>query len=466
MARILILDDDKKICQFLSEMIRSLGHEAATANSLEQGLHMVRAKGCDLVLLDLEFPEGNGLQVLPDILDAPCKPEVIIITGAGGIGGAETAFKWGAWDYVQKPFVLHEVTLPITRALEYRKERENAKSPLVLNRTGIIGSSTALGSCLAIVGRASATHASVLITGETGTGKELFARAIHANSKRASAGFITVDCGALPEALAENILFGHERGAFTGADRRSSGLVVQAEGGTLFLDEIGELPLTIQKTLLRCLQERRFLPLGAREEVSVDFRLVAATNRDLADLVRQKRFREDLLYRIRAIEIRLPPLRDRGQDLQEIILRKIHELCQQQGNATRGISPEFLEILSEQKWPGNVRELVNVLEYALASAGEDPILHPKHLPHEYRTAKLVDTPHPRSQPDPRHEEDNLEDMQFPSLPEYREQTENDYLRMLLKKAGGDRKKACRLSGVSQSRLYGLLKKHNLSRFKP
>ena len=386
MARLLIVDDDPKICLFLSQLVESMGHEVSTVNTLKDGRSHAVSNHYDLILLDLEFPEGNGLQILPDLLRAPSLPEVIIVTGTGDAKGAEIAFKYGAWDYVQKPFVWNEVSLPITRALQYRQEKESAKTPVTLNRVGIVGESAVIRSCLEDVARASVTDASVLITGETGTGKELFAKAIHENSKRSSKNFVTIDCGAIPATLAESTLFGHEKGAFTGADKRQEGLIFQAEGGTLVLDEIGDLPLSIQKSLLRTLQERRIRPLGSKQEVPVDFKLVAATNRNLDKMVQEKSFRKDLLFRIRAIEIKLPLLRDRERDIQEITISKIFQIGERYGIDPKGISPEFLAILSTHDWPGNVRELINVLEYALASAGQDPILFPKHIPPEYRTA--------------------------------------------------------------------------------
>ncbi len=466
MAKLLIIDDDPKICQVLINLANSMGHEASEALTLEKGLSLSLNNDYDLILLDLQFPQGSGLQIMPDLLKAPSKPEVIIITGSG-VQGAELAFKYGAWDYVQKPFLLQEISLPISRALQYRQEKVTAKTPVMLNRLGIIGNSPAISSCLDTVGKASATDASVLITGETGTGKELFARAIHENSKRSSKDFVVVDCGALPETLVESILFGHEKGAFTGADRKREGLLEQADGGTLFLDEIGDLPFNIQKSLLRALQEKRVRPLGANKEMPVNFRLVAATNRDLEEMVKKSLFREDLLFRIRAIDIRLPPLRGRREDIQEIAINKIRCLCQQYDTGIKGISQEFLDVLNGQAWPGNVRELINVLEYSLTSAVQDPTLIPKHIPHQYRTAilkddslKLKEEAHPGV--------DSADDAneEFPSLTEYRDKYERNYLHLLLHKAKGDREKACALSGISMSQLYALLKKHNLSRFRP
>lgn len=465
MARILIIDDDPNICRVLTKLIKSIGHVVSVANNLQDGCDLAYRHCVDLVLLDLGFPNGNGLQILPDILKAPSSPEVIIITGNGDTHGAKQAFKHGAWDYIRKPFTLAAVSLPISRALQYHGEKGSKKTPVPLNRSGIIGESEVIRSCFEEVAKASVTDASVLITGETGTGKELFAKAIHENSKRASRDFVTVDCGALPENLAESTLFGHEKGAFTGADQRQEGLILQAEGGTLFLDEIGDLPLNIQISLLRTLQERRIRPLGGKKEIPVDFRLVSATNRNLDNVLKEKNFREDLFFRIRAIAITLPPLRDRKNDIQEITIQKTLQLGRRYGLGLKGISPEFLENLSGQDWPGNVRELINVLEYALASAGPDPILFPKHLPMEYRTARIhFDSALPRAKEDQSHEIPDRHSP-FPSWPAYRQKTEKDYLRLLLEKSGGSRKQACLLSAISQSRLYGLLKKHNLSRFR-
>jgi two-component system, NtrC family, response regulator len=465
MARLLIIDDDPEICRVLMNLAESMGHEAFEAQTLETGLHLALSNDLDLILLDLQFPEGNGLDILPDLLKAPSKPEVIIITGSG-IQGAELAFKYEAWDYVQKPFLIQEITLPISRALQYRVEKKADRVPVALKRTGIIGNSPAIGNCLEAVARASFTDSSVLITGETGTGKELFARAIHENSRRSSKNFIVVDCGALPETLVESILFGHEKGAFTGADRKRQGLFEQAEGGTIFLDEIGDLPFNIQKSLLRVLQEKCVRPLGATQEIPVDFRVVAATNRNLDRMILDNSFREDLLFRIRTIEIKLPPLRERREDIREITIRKIQVLCQQYGMGIKGISQEFLEILNNQEWAGNVRELINVLESSLASAGQDPTLFPKHIPYQYRTTLLKND-------SGNGEDDSFQGLAFPddskeipAMAECMARIQKNYLQLLLDKTKGDSDKACKLSGISRSQLYLLLKKHNLSRFRP
>ncbi len=464
MAKILVVDDDIRICLFFSQIIEQMGHAFSLAHNLKDAL-AASGSGCfDLVLLDLELPDGNGIQILPQIIKTSSEPEVIIITGTGDARGAEIAFKYGAWDYVQKPFLLDEVSLPITRALQYRMEKKSLNPPLNLKRTRIMGESEALRKCLEEVAKAAITDAGVLITGETGTGKELIARAIHENSRRASRPFIVVDCGALPETLVESTLFGHEKGAFTGAEKQQEGLIAQADGGTLMLDEVGELSLTVQKAFLRALQEKRVRPIGGKKEKQVDFRIVAATNQDLDQMAREKQFREDLLYRIRAMEINLPPLRERGKDIEEITMKKLHELANRYGLETKAISPEFFKTLMAWQWPGNIRELNNVLEYALASAGRDPTLFPKHLPAEYRIARIEFEPGVK----PR-ERDSVTDIpdgnaDLPSLSDYRNRLEKKYLKLLLEKAKGNREVALQISGISQSRLYSLLAKHGLPGF--
>ncbi|WP_175530269.1 sigma-54-dependent transcriptional regulator [Desulfobacula phenolica] len=464
MINVLIIDDDPKICLLFSKLLKQMGHEAYVANTMKEGLVLCNNECFDLVLLDLELPDGNGLQILPDLMKTDSEPEVIIITGTGDVRGAQMAFKSGAWDYVQKPFLLDEVSLPITRALQYRREKQTEKTPVSLVRSHIIGESDVIHKCLEDVAMAAGSDASVLITGETGTGKELFARAIHENSKRASKPFIAVDCGALPETLVESTLFGHEKGSFTGAQTRQDGLIAQAHGGTLMLDEVGDLPLKVQKSFLRTLQERRVRLIGGKSEKHVDFRLVAATNLDLDKMVKEKTFRADLLYRIRAMEIKLPPLRERENDIEEITIKKTHELARRYDIETKAISPEFFKTLAAQNWPGNVRELINVLEYVLASAGQDPTLFPKHLPPEYRTAGLDFDAVPAKKSIQQSVGDLGVGDDLPTLQDYRTSIEKEYLKQLLKRVNGDREKANKISGISQSRLYGLLKKHNLSGF--
>ncbi len=461
MSYTLIIDDDPRICLLFTEVLKELDLEFETANSLGQARVLFENRNFDLVLLDLELPDGNGLDLMPEFTALPAPPEVIIVTGTGDARGAELAFKYGAWDYVQKPFLLTEVMLPITRALQYREEKQTQIRPVALIRKNIIGESSSIQKCMEEVAKAATTDVSVLITGETGTGKELFARAIHDNSARAGRPLVVVDCGALPETLVESTLFGHEKGAFTGADRKQEGLITRADKGTLMLDEVGDLPLPAQRSLLRTLQERTVRPVGGTREHPVDIRLIAATHLDLDNLVEKNLFRQDLLYRIRAMKLTLPPLRDRVDDIEEIAVKKVHELAGRYHMQPKALSQDVLKILSAHPWPGNVRELINLLEYALASAGSDPTIFPKHLPPEYRIAGLEF----QKQQAPAINPAAIEPAQdLPPLADFRSQTEKTYLTELIKRAKGDRKAAGRISGISQSRLYGLLNKHRLSGF--
>nr|WP_319495344.1 sigma-54 dependent transcriptional regulator [uncultured Desulfobacter sp.] len=465
MFRVLIVDDDPNICLFFETLLENMDCETYTAKRVDEAKALSRQNAYDLILLDLELPDGNGLDILPDLVALPSAPEIIIITGTGDAKGAEIAFKNGAWDFVQKPFRLDDVCLPIQRALYYRKEKLSSPELIILKRSKIIGESPALKRCLDEVGKAASTDAGVLVTGETGTGKELFAKAIHENSRRASKPFVAVDCASLTESLIESTLFGHEKGAFTGAVFKQDGLIIQADGGTLMLDEVGDLPLSIQKALLRTLQERSVRRLGGKNEIKVDIRLISATNLDLDQLVKENLFREDFLYRIRAMEIHLPPLRDRVSDIEEIVLKKVHELSNRYNLEPKAISKQLLDALMSNPWPGNIRELLNVLEYILASAGSDATLVPKHLPPNYRVSSLTFECPAVQKDTPSMVDEVLDnDADFPSLNRCREQLEKNYLARLMEKAGGDRKAACRLSGVSQARLYALLNKYNLPGF--
>ena len=467
MADILIIDDDRLICETISNVVQRTGHQATCCSTLENGLETALSQGIDLIFLDVRMPDGDGLEVLPRIQAAPSLPEVIIMTGYGDPDGAELAIRHGAWDYVQKPFTLEGMTLSLVRALQYREEKKARKTAVTLRREGIIGNSPKMRGCLELLSQVASSNANVLITGETGTGKELFAVAIHKNSPRVHKNFVVVDCAALPNNLVESIIFGHEKGAYTGADQARDGLILQADGGTLFLDEVGDLPLSVQKSFLRVLQERKFRPVGGKHEIKSDFRLIAASNRNLGEMVRQKQFREDLLFRLRSFSIELPPLRDRREDIQDLVTHYLQELSERYGIETKEYSPEFLDLLLCYPWPGNVRELINALEKTMITARYERVLFPKHLPTHIRIQVVRSSIREK-------DKDEIAGAQspmvFPNIQELREkvieEAEKKYLQDLLSFTRNDIKEACRISDLSRSRLYLLLKKHKIFRSLP
>jgi len=468
MAKILIIDDEEMMCATLSTLVERKKHTATSAMTLKAGVDLAGREDFDLVFLDVRMPDGNGLDALPAIQASPSTPEVIIMTGFGDPNGAELAIKSGAWDYIEKGFSIKEITLSLERALQYRQEKQEAdhkRKPVRLKREYIIGSSPALNNCLDLVAQAAESDANVFITGETGTGKELFARAVYENSLRSNEAFVVVDCTSLPETLVESLLFGHEKGSFTGADRAQNGLVRQAHKGTLFLDEIGELPMSLQKSFLRVLQEHRFRPVGANKEVESNFRLIAATNRDLDAMVETGEFRSDLLFRLRTFIIELPTLRERREDIKELARYHIDKFCTQYGLASKGFSPDFLETLMSYPWPGNVREFVNTLERSLTSARFDQTLYPKHLPHNIRVQ--VRRAEMESDSSVSVGKERRVARSLPKLQEFRDtvyaQAEKEYLQELMEVTGENIPEACRISGLSQSRLYALLKKNAVSR---
>ncbi len=465
MANVLIIDDDKLVCDSISNVVTSLGHSTSHAFNLQDGLTKARSGAFDVVFLDVRMPDGSGLDILLDIQKTASSPEVIIITGFGDPDGAELAIKNGAWDYIEKPLSVRQMRLPFTRALQYREEKKKFKASVALKRERIIGKSPQIIACLDILAQAANSEANVLLTGETGTGKELFAWTIHNNSSRANRNFVVVDCAALPETLIESVLFGHIKGAFTGADRSKDGLIKQADKGTLFLDEVGELPVSIQKSFLRVLQERRFRPVGGNQELSSNFRLITATNRNLDSMVKQGKFREDLLFRLRTLVINLPPLREIREDIKELVLYYMNMLCVKYGKNIKGFSPEFWDVLIQYDWPGNVRELTQALERAVIAAQDEPTLFPKHLPNYIRIKVVRESLNQKMAVKGRLIKNSDPLKTLPQIQDIREtaisEAEKKYLVDLISITGKDIKEACEISGLSRSRLYTLLKKYNI-----
>ena len=478
MAHVLIIDDDPMTCEVLADLVLSLGHAAEKALCLSEGLQKLSLLRPDLVLLDVNLPDGDGLAAINEIRYSPSAPEIIIITGEGSADGAELAIRNGAWDYLRKPLSVETVQLSLNRVLQYRWEKRTKTTARALRREQIVGKSPALFRCLDTVAKAADTDAAVLITGETGSGKELFARAIHDNSPRADRNFVIVDCANLPPTLVESVLFGHEKGAFTGAIQDHEGLIGQAHEGTLFLDEVGEMPLELQKSFLRVLQEQRFRPIGSSREKVSNFRLVAATNRNLEELVARCSFRQDLFFRLRGVVCALPPLRERREDIAELALARLAALCQHSRKPMKGFCPGFLETLLAYNWPGNVRELFNAIETAFIQAGDDPVLYDIHLPAEIRAqvkAKALEAAAP-AEPGMENEaatptaaaapaELLFAGRPLPRLQQAREEMtsrlERQYLLELLHRTNNDLNRACAISGLSLSQFYRLLRKHRL-----
>lgn len=464
MATILVIDDEEQMCEMLSSFLRRRGHEPSCARTLTEGVQMAQGGQYDVVFLDVRLPDGNGLAALPAIKAASSLPEVIIMTGRADSEGAQLAIGSGAWDYFKKGGSLSEVSLSLARALQYRERKKPTQPVMSFRREKIIGDSPRLKMCLSLAAQAARHDTNVLLTGETGTGKELFALAIHENSPRANGHFVVVDCAALPESLVESLLFGHEKGAFTGAESSHAGLIGQANGGTLFLDEVGELSLDIQKAFLRVLQERRFRPVGSENEMSSDFRLIASTNRDLEAMVEEGRFRDDLLFRLHAFGIEIPPLRERKKDIPAIAKETVTQICSNFNIEALECSPEFLEDLMEYDWPGNVRQLVHSLEQAASLASGEKVLYRNHLPVQIRVHlanKAIQSPLHGMEEGLEERLDSL-DPPFGSLREAREAAEKNYLQHLLSATNGDLRETCRMAGVSRSHLYGLLGKYGLS----
>ena len=464
MVNILIIDDDPGFGRVLADVVKSQGHKPSWAITLANGLDMAQRVAPDIVFLDVHLPDGNGLEAIKPLREVASRPEVIVITGLVDAEGAETAIQAGVWDYVEKSSSAVQLALSIKRALRFREA--SSSGVIGLRRVAIVGEGPRISEALAKAAQSVSSGLPVLITGESGTGKELFARCIHDNSRRAGREFVIIDCAALPETLVESILFGHARGAFTGADMTREGLVKAADGGTLFLDEVGELPLSVQKTFLRVLQERRFRPVGARTEVQSDFRLVAATNRDLQRMVAEGRFREDLYFRLQAFEIVLPPLRERHKDLSLLVGFCLKRLATKSGDRVLEASPEFMEELRRYPWPGNVRELFQALEKAAAKAGDEQILFPEHLPQAVRVAAMQSKfGHRGTDALPVPGTLELDIQSLPLYREFREQAvaeaEERYIRALFQAAGGSLKRACEISGLSRTRVYCLAKAHGI-----
>jgi two-component system response regulator PilR (NtrC family) len=395
LEKILVVDDEPSMREFLGIMLRKEGYAVDLAGTGQEALKHLERSLFDLVISDLSMGDCSGLDILRRSKEVATDTPVMMITAFATTESAIEALKLGACDYIVKPFNVDELKIVIRNALERRRllsENQALKKEL-RGRSRfdeLVGRSPRMKSVLALVEKIATTSSTVLVQGESGTGKELVARAIHFNSPRKERPFVSINCGALPDELLESELFGHMRGSFTGAVAAKKGLFEVADGGTLFLDEIGETSAAMQIKLLRALQERRIRRVGGTEEIPVDVRVIAATNQDLAEMVRARRFREDLYYRVNVIPITLPPLREKKEDIAPLAEHFLVKVRTGVGKSARGISPEAMEILERHPWPGNVRELENVIERAVAlETGE--MIQPQSLPAELRAAARPDS---------------------------------------------------------------------------
>ncbi len=460
MARILIVEDEESMRRILSVLLQDDGYEVVEADCLAAARALLQAGDFDLVMTDQRLTDGEGICLLEQCQDSESPVPVIMLTAYATVDLAVEVMRRGAFDFISKPFVPETVLTGVRRACGHGKllrENERLKREVQQVEYGsgdLLGKSDAMNEVRGLIKRAAPTDATVLITGETGTGKELVARLIHANSRRAREPFIAVNCAAMPESLLESQLFGHERGAFTGADRARKGLFEAAHGGTLFLDEAGEMPASLQAKLLRVLVDGEVFRIGSTTPVKVDVRILAATHRDLHARMKEDRFREDLYYRLAVVPIHIPPLRERPEDLADLAAHFGELVASALGVPRRDISPGTIEALRGYAFPGNARELRNIIERAYILARGETIL-PGDLP--------LDLPFSRETLPEGGEPDIFPD----TLPEdmdlrtFLEQTEARLLARALEENGGRQAAAARQLGISRSDMAYKVRRHGL-----
>ncbi len=442
MARVLIVDDDAVSCQLIAEVLQGEGVQVAWETEPGAAIALARRERIDLAILDMRMPQMNGLALMQALRgDTPGLP-VMIMTGFGSMDSAVEALNLGAIDYVSKPMNVEEIRSAVRRILAQPPDATTS-TPAGDPAAGMVGRTPAMVDVYTTIARVAPALSTVLVLGESGTGKELAARAIHRHSPRRDRAFVAIDCTALTESLLESELFGHVRGSFTGAVQDAPGLFLEADGGTIFLDEIGDIGLPLQAKLLRVLQERSVRPVGGTQWRSVDVRVVAATNRDLAAAVASGRFREDLYYRLNVVTLRLPPLRERRDDIPLLIDHLVHRAALQCGKPVAGVSAAALDALRAYDWPGNVRELAHVLERSVALA-RGSVLDVDDLPANLRGDT---TPGPT---------DLLADL--PTL----EQLKHRYIQHVVELHGGNVSRAAAVLGIERRSLYRMLRRYGIA----
>jgi len=463
LLHVLVVDDDDAVRKACCTIAAGMGFAVMSADSATAARAILKHQKVDLILLDLKLPGGGGLGLLEQVKALHPDTGVVVMTAFASVASAVEAMRIGAGDYLTKPFALEELTTVLERAsqqhqidIESRKLRERLRTQK--GQGGLIGQSPEMEKLYRILSKVAFSAHPVLILGESGTGKELVARSIHLNGPNAAKPFVPVDCGSLVPTLIESELFGHVKGAFTGADRAKDGLLASADGGTVFLDEIGELPLDLQAKLLRALQEKEVRPVGATQSKPISARVLAATNRDLATMVERGQFRKDLYFRLNVVNLRIPPLRDRRDDIAPLAMHFLARMNRESGTS-HTFSDDALRVMSEFDWPGNVRELENAIERACAlSSG--PVLHMGDLPTQLQDFRLHRTP-------PQHGEEAEEQHEaadgtggngIVSIAEMEKHAILGTIRQL----NGDKLMAAKLLGIGKTTLYRKLKEYGLA----
>ncbi len=455
MARILVVDDEPGIREFLQIMLEREGYEVSSAENGTEAISRFKKKKYDVVIADIKMPKVSGLEVLSSVKEMSPETNVILITAHASFESAVEAMNEGAYDYITKPFNVDEIKVTVSNALQNNGGsggvvgRKKEKGGVALFE-GMTSSTPEMLKIFALIPKAASSKANVLITGESGTGKELVARAIHRNSPRNQGPFITINCGGVPEQLLESELFGYTKGSFTGAVTDKIGLFEAAHRGTIFLDEIGDLPLSLQVKLLRIVQEKSFKPVGGTQEISVDVRIISATNINLEENVINGEFREDLFYRLNVIQIRIPPLRERKMDIPLLAQHFLGKYSQESGKEIRTISSYALKVLLDYSFPGNVRELENIVERSVALETSNIILPESLTLSRYKKEKhkseVADTDIPP-------EGINLE--------EEVGKLEKHLLRKALKRTNGEMKKAAQLLNIPYRSIRYRLEKYGI-----
>ncbi len=455
--RILVVDDEAGVRSSLALVLQDEGFSVRTAADADQATALVEREEFDYILCDVRMPGRSGLELLPDLVAEQPHATIVMMSAYGAIEQALEAVRLGAYDYLSKPFQPQEFLLLIHKAEERERLRsENRRLRAVLRDEGrgqgLVTSSPCMKRVLELVDRAARFKTTVLITGESGVGKEVVARTIHEWSGRSTMPFVAVNCGAIPEALLETELFGHARGAFSGADFARRGLFREAEGGTLFLDEIGELPRAMQVKLLRVLQEEEVHPVGEAQPVPVDVRILAATARDLETEIRAERFRQDLYYRLDVLRIEIPPLRERPEDLPDLVEHFLRRLSRRLGKKLRSLDAKALETLTGYAWPGNVRELENLLERAAILSAGDRLVLEGLLP-EATAFEFSEFPGGYESATPPEDDAEL------SIKRGVRRLEEDLIRRALEASGGNRSRAAGLLEISPRTLHYKLREY-------